>query len=278
MKKNLIRIAHSPDSDDAFMFYALATGKLNSHPYRFEHVLKDIESLNQAAMKGVYEVSAISFHAYAFLQGRYLLLPHGASIGRGYGPMVVSRHRLKPSELRKAKLAIPGKLTTAFLALKIYDPELEGEVVAFDQIIPEILAGKYDAGLIIHEGQLTYAEDGLEKVVDLGEWWQKKHSLPLPLGGNVIRRDLGAKTISDVSKLVSKSIQYGLEHREDALQYAAQFARGLDPELMDRFVAMYVNDLTVDYSDAGRKAVQALFDEAHKRGILAKRVIAEYAG
>ncbi|HEY2933651.1 MAG TPA: MqnA/MqnD/SBP family protein [Acidobacteriota bacterium] len=276
MKNKLIRIAHSPDSDDAFMFYALATGKMKPRLYKFEHVLKDIESLNQSAMKGEYEVSAISFHAYAFIQDRYLLLPHGASIGRGYGPLIVSRHRIKPLELRNLRLAVPGKLTTAYLAMKIYDPLLEGDVIPFDQIIPEILAGRYDAGLIIHEGQLTYAADGLEKVIDLGEWWQQKKSLPLPLGGNVIRRDLGPKTISEISHLISKSIQYGLEHREDALQYAAQFARGLDPELMDRFVAMYVNELTMDYSESGRKAVQALLDEGHKRGILKARVVAEY--
>lgn len=275
--KNLIRIAHSPDSDDAFMFYALATGKFDTGDYRFEHVLKDIETLNRAATQGLYEVSAVSFHAYAFVQDRYLLLAHGASFGRGYGPMIVAKQALTASDLAKARLAIPGRLTTAYLAMKIFNPELEGDVVPFDQIIPSIQEGRYDAGLIIHEGQLTYQEDGLRKVVDLGEWWQQEHSLPLPLGGNVIRRDLGTTAVREVSSLISESIRYGLENRAQALEYAAQFARGLRPDLMDRFVGMYVNDLTVDYSDEGRRAVQSLLDEAHSKGILKRRVIAEYA-
>ncbi len=275
--KKLITVAHSPDSDDAFMFYALATGKLDTGDYQFEHVLKDIETLNQAAMQGLYEVSAVSFHAYAFVQERYLLLPHGASIGRGYGPMIVAKQALTTSDLTTARLAIPGRLTTAYLAMKIFNPELEGDVVPFDQIIPAIQDGRYDAGLIIHEGQLTYQEDGLRKVVDLGEWWQQKHSLPLPLGGNVIRRDLGTVAVREISSLISQSICYGLENRPEALEYAAQFARGLRPDLMDRFVGMYVNDLTVNYSDEGRRAVQSLLDEAHRKGILKQRVIAEYA-
>ena len=274
--RKLIRIAHSPDSDDAFMFYALATRKLDTGNYRFEHVLKDIETLNRAATRGLYEVSAVSFHAYAFVQDRYLLLAHGASFGRGYGPMIVAKQALTASDLAKARLAIPGRLTTAYLAMKIFNPELEGDVVPFDQIIPSIQEGRYDAGLIIHEGQLTYLEDGLRKVVDLGEWWQQEHSLPLPLGGNVIRRDLGTIAVREISSLISESIRYGLENRAQALEYAAQFARGLRPDLMDRFVGMYVNDLTVDYSDEGRHAVQSLLDEAHSKGILKRRVIAEY--
>ncbi|MBI2821809.1 MAG: ABC transporter substrate-binding protein [Acidobacteria bacterium] len=272
----IIRIAHSPDSDDAFMFYALATGKLGSAEYHFQHILKDIESLNRAALEGTYEVSAISFHAYAQLQDRYILLPHGASIGRGYGPMIVARRPLRPEDLRRVRLAVPGKLTTAYLVLKIYDSNLEGDVVPFDQIIPSILADKFDAGLIIHEGQLTYSQDGLLKVVDLGEWWQQQHSLPLPLGGNVIRRDLGSSMIAGVSSLIAQSIRYGLEHRAEALAYAGQFARGLDPGLMDRFVGMYVNDLTVDYTEDGRRAVQRLLDVAYQNGVLKKRVLAEY--
>ncbi|HEV8132639.1 MAG TPA: MqnA/MqnD/SBP family protein [Acidobacteriota bacterium] len=274
----LIRVAHSPDSDDAFMFYALATGKIDTGDYQVEHILKDIETLNQAALLGIYEVSAVSFHAYAFIHDRYILLPHGASIGKGYGPLIVAKHALKPADLTSARIAVPGKLTTAYLAMKIYDAKLEGDVVPFDEIIPSVLAGKHDAGLIIHEGQLTYAQDGLQKVLDLGAWWQGKHSMPLPLGGNVIRRDLGDRTIRNVALLISQSIRYGLKHRSEALDYAAQFARGLDPELMDRFVGMYVNDFTVDYSTDGRKAVQVLLDEAQKKGILKERVVAEYVG
>ncbi|MBI4455215.1 MAG: ABC transporter substrate-binding protein [Acidobacteria bacterium] len=274
--KQRIRIAHSPDSDDAFMFYALATGKLNTGDYVFEHVLLDIESLNRAAIQGTYEVSAISFHAYAFVYDRYMLLPHGASIGRGYGPMIVAKRKMKSSELKKARLAVPGELTTAYLALKVYDPDLEGESVRFDAIIPSILAGNFDAGLIIHEGQLTYGDDGLTKVLDLGEWWQKEYSLPLPLGGNVIRRDLGESALKEISHVISQSIRYGLEHRGDALTYASQFARGMNPILMDRFVGMYVNDLTVDYCQEGRQAVQGLLDVAYQKGILKRRVVAEY--
>src|ERR1700704_782626 len=276
-ERQTITVAHSPDSDDAFMFYALATNKLDTGDIRFQHVLQDIQTLNEQAREGKYEVTAISFHAYAYVADKYALLPHGASIGDNYGPIVVANQELDPSELSKVKIAVPGTLTSAFLALSIYQPNFRYEVVPFDQIIDAVTSGRCDAGLLIHEGQLFYQTLGLHKVLDLGEWWHKHTGgLPLPMGGNAIRRSLGAETISRVSALLKESIQYSLDNREDALQYAMQFARDMDPALADRFVAMWVNDLTLDYSDRGREAVRRLLTEGHERGIIPHAVDIEF--
>ena len=274
-----ISVAHSPDSDDAFMFYALATHKLETGGLDFDHVLKDIQTLNEEASKGTYDVTAISFHAYAYVADKYALLPHGASIGDNYGPIVVANEERDPSDLSNLKIAVPGTLTSAFLALSIYNPDFSYEVVPFDQVIDAVISGSCDAGLLIHEGQLFYQTLGLHKVLDLGEWWHK-HSggLPLPMGGNAIRRDLGAETIGQVSDLLKESIQYSLDNREDALQYAMQFARDMDPALADRFVAMWVNDLTLDYGERGREAVRRLLTEGHERGIIRHAVDIEFVG
>jgi 1,4-dihydroxy-6-naphthoate synthase len=264
-----ISIAHSPDSDDAFMFYGLATNKVRVPGYRFTHTLCDIETLNQRAQnEAFYDVTAISFHAYPYLQQSYALMGCGGSVGEGYGPMVVSSKRLAPEDLGKIKLAVPGTLTTAYLALKIFNPALETVVVPFDRIIPEILAGNFDAGLIIHEGQLTYSSSGLYKVLDLGVWWRETTGLVLPLGGNAIRRSLGKDSMRIVTKAVKDSIQHALDHREQALEYAMQFARDLDSRLADRFVGMYVNDRTLDYGADGRQAIVKLLDLGHERGII----------
>jgi 1,4-dihydroxy-6-naphthoate synthase len=263
-----IRIAHSPDSDDAFMFYGLASGRVASNGFALEHVLSDIETLNRAAYGGKYEITAISFHAYAHLTDRYVLLPHGASMGDRYGPVVVTR-KDGPSSIKGLRVAIPGELTTAFLALRLFDPTVEYLVVPFDQIQEQVHAGEVAAGLLIHEGQLTYADEGLKKIVDLGEWWaDRTGGLPLPLGGNVIRRDLGAPTIATLSRLLRDSIAYALEHRAEAVEYAMQFGRGLDRARTDRFVGMYVNDLTLDYGDRGRAAVLKLLGDAQKAGLV----------
>lgn len=271
-----ITVAHSPDSDDAFMFYALANDKIETGDLRFTHVLEDIQSLNEKAMRGVYDVTAVSFHAYAYIADRYALLPHGASIGDNYGPIVVSREPLKAEDLSKVKVAVPGKLTSAFLALKIFEPSFEYEVVPFDRIIEAVQQGRADAGLLIHEGQLFYESLGLHKVLDLGEWWHGRTGLPLPMGGNVIRRELGALMMHKVSGYLHESIKYSLAHREDALEYAMQFARDMKPELADRFVSMWVNDLTLDYTERGREAVRRLLDEGHARGIIPHRVEVEF--
>jgi 5,8-dihydroxy-2-naphthoate synthase len=273
-----ITVAHSPDSDDAFMFYGLATNKIETGDLRFEHTLEDIQSLNEKATRGVYDVTAVSFHAYAYIADKYVLLPHGASIGDGYGPIVVAREPHKADDLRKLKVAVPGTLTSAFLALRILEPEFEYVVVPFDQIIDAVREGRADAGLLIHEGQLFYQRLGLQKVVDLGEWWQEKEGLPLPMGGNVIRRDLGPETVRRVSDYLHRSIQFSLDHRRDALAYAMQFARDMDAELADRFVGMWVNQLTLDYTERGRRAVQRLLDEGFERGIIPRRVEAEFVG
>ena len=271
-----ITVAHSPDSDDAFMFYGLATNKLDTGSLRFTHVLEDIQTLNEKAMRGVYDVTAISFHAYAYISDKYALLPHGASIGDNYGPIVVSREKFKPEEISRLKVAVPGKLTSAFLALSIFCPQFEYEIVPFDKIIEAVQEGRADAGLLIHEGQLFYQNMGLHKVLDLGEWWHERTGLPLPMGGNVIRRDLGAEVISQVSKCLHESIQYSLDNRADALEYAMQFARDMEPELADRFVGMWVNELTLDYTERGRTAVQRLLDEGAERGIIPHRVEVEF--
>lgn len=271
-----ISVAHSPDSDDAFMFYGLATNKLDTGRITFSHVLKDIQTLNEEAMRGTYDVTAVSFHVYAYIADKYALLPHGASIGDKYGPILVSDQPIKAEELPNLKVAIPGTLTSAFLALKIFNPDFKYEVVPFDKIIETVQSGRCDAGLLIHEGQLFYETIGLHKVIDLGEWWHEKTGLPLPMGGNVIRRDLGSETMKEVSRLLRESIRYSLDNRDDALQYAMQFARDMDIELADRFVAMWVNDLTLDYTERGRTAVQRLLDEGFERGIIPNRVAVEF--
>jgi 1,4-dihydroxy-6-naphthoate synthase len=264
-----ISIAHSPDSDDAFMFYGLATNKIRVPGYRFTHTLTDIETLNQRAQnEAFYDISAISFHAYPYVQENYTLMGCGGSVGEGYGPMIVASRNFTPEELGKIKIAVPGTLTTAFLALKVFNPELETEVVPFDQIIPAIKAGKYDAGLIIHEGQLTYATSGLYKVIDLGVWWRETTGLVLPLGGNAIRRSLGTEVHKICSQALRDSIQHALDHREQALEYAMQFARDLDTTLASRFVSMYVNERTLDYGADGREAIRKLLDMGYERGII----------
>ncbi len=276
-EQRTISLAHSPDSDDAFMFYGLATHKIDTGDLEFTHVLKDIQTLNEEARKGTYDVTAISFHAYAYIADKYALLPHGASIGDNYGPIVVAREEIDTADLPNIKIAIPGKLTSAFLALSIHTPKFNYEVVPFDQIIDAVNEGRCDAGLLIHEGQLFYHNLGLHKVLDLGEWWHEHTGgLPLPMGGNAIRRELGAETISEVSSLLKESIQYSLDHREDALEYAMQFARDMDPALADRFVAMWVNDLTLDYGDRGREAVRRLLNEGHERGIIPHHVEVQF--
>lgn len=264
-----ITVAHSPDSDDAFMFYGLATNKVRTPGLKFQHTLCDIETLNRAAMnEAKYDVSAISFHAYPYVQDNYGLMPCGGSVGEGYGPMIVSSRAMSMDEAKSLKLAVPGTLTTAYLTLKIFAPHVETEVVPFDQIIPRILDGKYEAGLIIHEGQLSYNRSGLHKVVDLGKWWRDRTGLPLPLGGNAIRRELGYETIVGINKALRDSIRYALDHREEALDYAMQFARDLDKNTANNFVGMYVNERTLDYADDGRKAIQMLLDEGYREGII----------
>ena len=275
-EKRIITVAHSPDSDDAFMFYGLATNKLELDGLKFEHTLKDIQTLNEDAKKGVYDVTAISFHAYAYVADKYALLPHGASIGDKYGPILVSKEQRKPEEISKMKIAVPGELTSAFLALRIYNQEFEYVVVPFDEIIDYVKAGKADAGLLIHEGQLFYKQVGLDKVLDLGEWWFEKTGLPLPMGGNVIRRDLGEKLMREVSGTLLRSIKYSLANREDALAYAMQFARDMQPELADRFVAMWVNDLTLDYGARGREAVRLLLQQGFEKGIIPNKVEVDF--
>jgi 1,4-dihydroxy-6-naphthoate synthase len=259
------------------MFYGLASGRVPADGFELEHVLSDIETLNRAAFEGKYEITAVSFHAYAHLTERYVLLPHGASMGDRYGPVVVARHD-GPSSLEGVTVAVPGELTTAFLALKLCHPSVRHVVVPFDQIQEQVSSGEVQAGLLIHEGQLTYSEDGLKKIVDLGEWWaERTQGLPLPLGGNVIRRDLGPRSIGILSKLLHDSIAYALSHRNEAVEYAMRFGRGLDRAKIDRFVGMYVNDLTLDYGDRGREAVVRLLGDAQAAGLLPRPVKVEFA-
>jgi 1,4-dihydroxy-6-naphthoate synthase len=266
-----IRLAHSPDSDDAFMFYALAEGKIATGDRRYVHELADIESLNQRARRLELDVTAVSFHAYAYLTATYALLPHGASMGDGYGPLIVGREA-PPADPRGAlagrHVAIPGPLTTATLALRLFQPAAQLTVLPFDEIERAVASGHVDAGVLIHEGQLTYADRGLHRWIDLGAWWRDETGLPLPLGGNVVRRDLGPSLIRAISRDLRASIVYGLEHRREALAHAQRYARGIDPARTDRFVGMYVNDFTVDYGARGRAAVQALLDRAASAGIL----------
>jgi 1,4-dihydroxy-6-naphthoate synthase len=271
-----LKLAHSPDADDAFMFYALATRKIPTGSIRFEHVLQDIETLNQKAREGAYDITAVSFHGYAYLADQYVLLPSGASFGDRYGPLVVARSPINASGLGGRRIALPGKLTTAFLVLQLYEPTIKPLFVPFDKILDCVADGSADAGVVIHEGQLTYAEKGLTKVVDLGEWWYRQTQLPLPLGGNAIRRVLSSEARREVARLLKDSIQYGLDHRDEALAYALQFSRGLDTPTADRFVSMYVNDLTLDYGTRGRQAVQKLLDSGFENKLLPKHVQAEF--
>jgi 1,4-dihydroxy-6-naphthoate synthase len=272
-----ITIAHSPDSDDAFMFYALAKGCIDTEGITFVHEMGDIQSLNERAMRAELEVTAISFHAYAYLADKYLLLPHGASFGDGYGPMVIAREPMPASALKGLRVAVPGKMTTAFLALQLVERDFEPVMMDFDDILPAVKSGEVPAGLIIHEGQLTYAREGLHLVVDTGGWWKERTGLPLPLGGNAIRKDLGPDLVAKASRLLSQSIEYGLAHREAALDYALQFGRGLSRQEADTFVGMYVNDWTRSYGPKGREAVQRLLDESFDAGLLPAKVTAEFA-
>ncbi|HKB20074.1 MAG TPA: MqnA/MqnD/SBP family protein [Gaiellaceae bacterium] len=274
----LIRLGHSPDPDDAFMFWGLASGEVDPRGFEFEHVLRDIQTLNEWALEGRLEVTAISLHAYPHVQDRYVLLPHGASMGSGYGPIVVAREDLAESGLRRVEIAVPGRMTTAFLTLRLRLGEFRWREVPFDRIMDEVLSGQADAGLLIHEGQLTYGAAGLHKVVDLGEWWLEETGLPLPLGANVARRDLGPETLRALSDVLAESIRTGLENREPALEYALQFGRGLDDELADRFVGMYVNELTEDYGEEGRRAVRELLRRGEEIGAFTEPVRVEFVG
>ena len=275
--KQLIRVGHSPDPDDAFMFHALANGKIDTGDLTFVHELQDIESLNRRALKGELEVTAVSIHAYAYMLDKYALLPSGCSMGDRYGPMVVARKPTTVADLNKLRIAVPGTMTTAFLTLRLLLPGgFEYEVVPFDQIIDAVASGKFDAGLIIHEGQLTFQNQGLHLVVDLGVWWQEKTGLPLPLGGNVVRKDLGPALMRRVSDLIKQSIRYALDHRSEALHHALHYARDMDISLADKFVGMYVNDWTLDYGPRGREAVRRLLDEGHRAGIIPSLAAVEF--
>lgn len=277
MTQRLITVGHSPDPDDAFMFYALAHDKLDTGDLRFRHELQDIETLNRRALRGELEVTAISIHAYAHLLDKYALLPSGCSMGDHYGPMVVARKALSITDLKHARIAVPGTLTTAFLALRLLLPDgFAYDVLPFDQILAAVAEGRFDAGLIIHEGQLTFQNQGLQLVVDLGVWWQERTGLPLPLGGNAVRRDLGADTIRQISRLLKESIRYGLDHRDAALDYALRYARDMDKSLADRFVGMYVNEWTLDYGPRGREAVRRLLEEGHRAGVIPSPVAVEF--
>ncbi len=273
-----ISIAHSPDSDDAFMFYALAKDKVQVPGYSFTHTLTDIETLNQKAMhEAFYDVTAISFHAYPYVQDNYALMPCGGSVGEGYGPMIISKRAYSVDQVRRLKIAIPGQLTTANLVLQMAIPGVETEIVPFDQIIPQVMAGKYDAGLIIHEGQLTYLRDGLTCVLDMGAWWREQTGLPLPLGGNAIRRSLGAPVHRMMNQALRDSVGYALQHREEALAHAMQYARDLDTASANRFVGMYVNERTLDYGEDGKKAIRRLLEMGHERGVIPQPVHVDFA-
>jgi 1,4-dihydroxy-6-naphthoate synthase len=272
----LIRLGHSPDPDDAFMFWALAQGRVDARGFEFEHVLQDIQTLNEWALEGRLEVSALSLHAYPFVQEQYVLLPHGASMGFGYGPVVVSR---EPVDLRAVEIAVPGKMTTAFLTLRLHlGGDFKYREIPFDQILDEVSSGRADAGLLIHEGQLTYGAIGLQKVVDLGEWWLGETGLPLPLGVNVARRDLGPDVLGELSTILGESIDAGLSNRKEAMDYAMRFGRGLRPDLADRFVGMYVNDLTRDYGNDGREAVKELLKRGEAAGAFTAPVQVDFVG
>jgi 1,4-dihydroxy-6-naphthoate synthase len=273
-----IHVAHSPDSDDAFMFYALADGLIDTEGLEYVHELQDIESLNQRAMRGELEVTAVSIHAYAYLANRYALLPHGASMGDRYGPRLVARAPLDRSDVRGKRIAIPGPLTSAYLALRLYEPDFQPIPTPFDEIEDRVLDGSVDLGLLIHEGQLTFADRGLHLVADLCDWWYQETGLPLPLGGNVIRKDLGPELIAKISRHLRASIAFALEHRTSALDHAMRFARGLDRTKADTFVSMYVNDWTLDYGERGREAVRAFLERGASAGIITHRVDVEFVG
>ena len=274
-----ITIAHSPDSDDAFMFYGLATNKVRVPGFKFTHSLTDIETLNQKAIhEAFYDVTAISFHAYPYLQDNYALMACGGSVGEGYGPMIVASRPFTLDAIKRIRIAIPGTLTTAALVLQLFAPGIETAVVPFDRIIPEVRAGNFEAGLIIHEGQLTYSHSGLHKVLDLGQWWREETGLPLPLGGNAIRRSLGDETMHIVTQALRDSIQHGLDHRDEALAYAMQFARDLDHDLANKFVGMYVNERTLNYGEDGREAIRRLLALGHERGIIPHPVKVDFVG
>ena len=274
-----INIAHSPDSDDAFMFYGLATNKVRVPGYRFHHTLTDIETLNRKAMtEQTYDVTAISFHAYPYIQDNYTLMACGGSVGENYGPMIVAPKQYTLDEVKKLKIAVPGELTTAYLTLKLFAPDVETVKVDFDKIIPAVVAGEYEAGLIIHEGQLTYGRDGLKKILDLGVWWREQTGLPLPLGGNAIRRSLGGDVQLITTNALRDSIQHALDHREAALEYAMQFARDLDTSLANRFVGMYVNERTLNYGEDGREAIRKLLDMGYERGVIPHKAEVDFVG
>ncbi len=266
----LIRVAHSPDADDAFMFYALAQRKIDIGEYEFEHILEDIESLNQAALESRYEVTAVSFHAYPYIAENYALMTCGGSIGDGYGPIIVSKRNLSPNELERVRIGVPGKLTTARLVLKLFLPEAKETFMNFDEILPAVKRGNIEAGLIIHEGQISYAREGVYKVIDLGEWWKEKTNLPLPLGGNAVRRDL--PEVKKIASLIKKSIIYSLEHENEALDYALTFGRGLQREEARKFVRMYVNNFTVNIGQQGKRAVEMLFEQGFKNGLFEREI------
>ncbi len=281
MTPRTIHVAHSPDSDDAFMFYALAAGKIETGELRYEHELSDIETLNRRALRGELEVSAVSIHAYAYLADRYALLASGSSMGDGYGPRIVARTAAPEDPragLRGKRVAVPGRLTTAYLALRLFQPEVEEEVLPFDQIEEAVERGAVDAGLLIHEGQLTFADRGLHLWTDLGAWWMGETGLPLPLGGNVVRRDLGDRVVAQIARDLRASVEYALAHRADALAHASRYNRGIGEERTDRFVGMYVNQWTVDYGPRGRLAVQTLLDRAHAAGVIPDPVAVSFVG
>ena len=272
-----IRVAHSPDSDDAFMFYALAEGHVDTGDIRYVHELQDIETLNQRAMRGELEVTAVSIHAFAYLADRYALLPHGSSMGDRYGPRLVARTPLRKKDVKGRRVAVPGLLTSAYLALRLYEPDFDPVVVPFDAIEDAVLDGDVDLGLLIHEGQLTYQDRGLHLIADMGEWWYEETGLPLPLGGNVVRKDLGLPLMRDISRHLHASIAYGLQHRTQALDHSMRYARGLDRSKADEFVGMYVNDWTLDYGPKGREAVRLFLDRGVASGIITNPVEVEFA-
>jgi 1,4-dihydroxy-6-naphthoate synthase len=271
-----ITIAHSPDSDDAFMFYGLARGGVPTGGLEVEHQLTDIETLNRQAQEGRHEVTAISFHAYPYVADKYALMPCGGSIGDGYGPLLVAREPMAPGEVRARTVAVPGALTSAYLALQLFAPGVATRVVPFDRILEEVQEHRADVGLIIHEGQLTYGGHGLVKVADLGVWWKEETGLPLPLGGNAVRRDLGPEMMATLTRLVRETVRHSLAHRKQALEYAMSFARGMDPAVADRFVGMWVNDMTVEMGERGRRAVQTFLDRGHEAGIIKHRVAVDF--
>ena len=271
-----ISIAHSPDSDDAFMFYGLACGKVDTGGLEVAHVMGDIESLNRAAREGRHEVTALSFHAYPYVADAYALMPCGGSIGDGYGPLVVAREPIDPASIGERLVAVPGMLTTAYLALKLCAPGTRTRVVPFDRVMDEVASGRADLGLVIHEGQLTYGGQGLRKVLDLGAWWKEETGLPLPLGGNAVRRDLGPDMMARLTRLVRETVRYSLEHRREALAYAMTFARGMPAEIADRFVGMWVNEMTLDCGERGRRAIQVLLDRGHEAGIIPDKVRVDF--